>query len=160
MNEIVVAYYSRTGKTKAVAVHLARMLGADLEEITEATSRSGAKGYLLAGRDAMLNRPATLTSSHDLSGRKIVVLGMPVWAFASPPAIRAFVRKYDLSGKSISAFATMEGSGGGRTLEGLAKMLPGGLTCQLALKKPRGDDPMLLSQLQELAEQIRSARTA
>jgi flavodoxin len=160
MNEILVAYYSRSGKTKAVAVHLARMLGADLEEITEAAHRSGAKGWLLAGRDTMFDRPATLTSSHDLSGRKVIVLGMPVWAFAPPPAIRAFIRQHDLAGKSVIAFATMDGSGGERTLESLAKMLPGGLACRLVLKKPRGDDPVLLAQLQEFAERIRSAKTA
>lgn len=154
MSDILVACYSRTGKTRAVAEVLARMLGADLEEITESADRSGAKGYLLAGRDTMFDRPATLTSTHNLAGRRIVVLGMPVWAFAPPPAIRAFVRQHDLAGKTVAAFATMDGSGGDRTLDALAKLLPEGLAHRLVLKKPHAEDPGLLAQLQAWADAI------
>ena len=158
MSEIVVAYYSRTGKTRAVAQKLAELLGADLEEITEKKDRSGVAGWLTAGGDTVLGKPAELTSRHSLQGRKVVVIGMPVWAFAPPPAIRAYVAAVDLSGVKVAGFATMDGSGADRALDALAEIVPGGLVERLGLKKPRGDDPKLIAQLADWAQRIKAGK--
>jgi flavodoxin len=157
MSDILVVYYSRSGKTRLVAQKLAEILAADLEEITEKTDRSGPMGYLLAGRDTVLNHPAELTSRHSVEGKKVVVIGMPVWAFAPPPAIRAYLSAVDLTGKKVCGFATMDGSGADHTLKKLAQLVPGGLAERLPLKRPRPDDPTLILTLTQWAARIKAA---
>ena len=46
------AYYSKTGKTKQVAMAVAEKLKADVDEIVDLKSRSGIIGWILGGRDA------------------------------------------------------------------------------------------------------------
>lgn len=156
MGDILVVYYSRTGKTRLVAEKLAGLLGADIEEITERKDRSGALGYLGAGKDAMLKRRAELTYVPSVEGRKAVVIGMPVWGFRPPPAIRAYVDAVDLRGKTVCAFCTYDGSGGDRTLEAMQEMLPSGLAERFAWKRPRADDPLLDQRLAEWADRIKT----
>ena len=155
MNDILVVYYSRTGKTRLVAEKLAGLLGADVEEITEEKNRSGVLGYLVAGKDALLKRRAELTRVPSVDGREAVVIGMPVWGFRPPPAIRAYVETVDLSGKAVCAFCTYDGSGGDRTLEAMREMLPSGLAERFAWKRPRADDPVLDQRLAEWADRIK-----
>jgi flavodoxin len=155
MKPIVVIYYSRTGKTRAVATKLAAALDADIEELTEKADRSGVVGWFKGGLDATLGRPADLTSTHDLSGRTTVILGYPVWAFAPPPAMRQFVTTHDLAGKKVCAFCTYEGSGAEKSLDRLAELVPGGLAVRLEFKKVKPDDPALDEKVAEAAENIK-----
>ena len=154
MKDTVVVYYSRTGKTRWVAEQLASILDADLEEIRERKDRSGFLGYLGAGKDAVLKREADLVSRHSVEGRKTVVIGMPVWGWGPPPAVRAYLQKVDLSGKRACAFATFDGSGGDRTLSAVGKLIPGGLAAALGLRKPQPGDPQLAARLREWAKQV------
>ena len=124
MKQTVVAYYSRTGVTRKVAEQLAALLDADLEEIREAKDRSGVLGLLGAGRDSTLKREAELTSEHNVEGRKTVVIGMPIWGFRPPPAVRSYLKKVNLAGKKVCAFCTFYGSGGGRALDAVAATGP------------------------------------
>lgn len=160
MNPIVVVYYSRTGKTRHVATELAKLLGADLEEIVEEKDRSGVLGYLGGGRDAMKKTASKLTSHHDLAGRKLLVMGMPVWAFAPPPAVRGYLEAVDLAGVKLAGFATMDGSGGERTLDALAGLVPGGLAGRLVLKKPTAGDPQLAADLAAWVAKLREVAQA
>ena len=156
MSDIVIAFYSRTGVTRAVAHKLAALLGADVEAIEESASRSGPIGWLRAGRDAMLSRSGELTSRHSLSGRRAAVLGMPVWAACPPPAIRAYLEAVDVSEVKVFAFCTYDGAGAKKLLDNLAESVPGGLAGSLALKKP-AKNPDLDAKLEDFAEQIRPA---
>src|SRR6056297_980641 len=90
MSKPLVVYYSRTGRTRYAAEKLAEHLGADIEEIVEAKSRSGMMGWLGAARDTVTDRATELSSTHDTAGRPMVVLAMPVWASAAPPAVRTY----------------------------------------------------------------------
>ena len=38
-----------------------------------------------------------------------IILGTPVWCYRPSPAIRLFLTKYDLSGKTVIPFATNSG---------------------------------------------------
>ncbi len=112
-----VFFYSRTGTTRTVGQAVARALDCPWEEILDLTDRSGPKGYLSAGRDAMRKR---LTSIGDLSlnpeDAQVVVIGTPVWAFTVAPAVRTFLCRYADRMKKTAFFCTQGGSGGGRTL--------------------------------------------
>jgi len=153
VKEIVIAYYSRTGATRKVAEQLAALLDADLEEIREAKDRSGVLGWLGAAMDTTLKREANLTSEHNIAGRKTVVIGMPVWGLTPPPAVRSYLKKADLAGKKVCAYCACLATGGGRTLEAVAKQVPGGLAARLALTRPAAD-PNLAAILKEWAKQV------
>ena len=157
MSQIVVVYYSRTGKTRMVAEKLAAALGADLEEVREAKSRSGMRGFAGGIKDAMLKRPAELVSSHSTEGRTTVVLGMPVWANRVPPAVRAYVETVDLADKTVCAFCTADASSGKKTFHDLRKRLGVELAATMEWRKPKADDPELLAAIEDLAVRIRAA---
>jgi len=155
MNPIVVVYYSRTGKTRAVAERLAEILGSDIEEIRETVSRSGPLGFIRAGRDAMAKKESTLATQHSTTGRQVIVLGMPVWGFNPPPAIRSYLKAADLKEPKVCGFATMDGSGADKTLEVVSSMVPGGLALRLGLKKPKPVSAKLELALKEWAGKIK-----
>lgn len=155
MSDILIVYYSRTGRTRLVARRLAETLKVDAVEIEESKDRSGMVGYLLAGWDTMLKRPSQLKSAPDAGAYPLVVLGMPVWAFQPPPPIRAFVQSANLAGKTVCAFCTLDGSGHERTFAGLNAILPAPLASTFYWKKPRENDPALESALTAWAASVR-----
>ncbi len=154
MSDILIVYYSRTGKTRMVAEKLASMLAADIEEIREAKERAGRMGWVVGVKDSLLNKPAEITSEHSVEPRKLVIIGMPVWASAPPPAVRAFLGRYDLAGKTACAFCTHDGGGGKGLFAKTVELVPGGLASTLSLKKPRPDDPVLDEQLRRWSDEI------
>jgi flavodoxin len=156
MKDILVVYYSRTGKTRVVAEQLARLLDADLEEIREEKDRSGVLGYFGAGRDSMRKRPARLVSEHTRGGRKAVVLGMPVWAWSPPPAARAYLEQYLPEGARLCAFCTHGGGGGKRLFRVLGELAPGGVSLTFEWKNPQADDPELAAALKDWAAKVKT----
>ena len=158
MSDILIVYYSRTGKTRMVAEKLAALLEADIEEIREAKGRTGRMGWVGGVKDSLLSKPSEITSEHSVEPRKVVVVGMPIWAEAPPPAVRAFLYKYDLSGKKVFALATSDGSGGKLTFAKTAEFIPGGLVSTIMLKKPRPDDPVRDEQLRQWGDEIKQSQ--
>lgn len=53
MRDILCMYYSRTGATRQAMTEIAQALDAELVELTDGVDRSGARGYLRSGMDAM-----------------------------------------------------------------------------------------------------------
>jgi flavodoxin len=153
--EIVIAYFSRTGRTRMVAETLAELLGADLEEIRERKARRGLLGAIGAGIAAFRGRAGTLATRHTVEGRSAVVLGTPVWAGRPVPAVRAYVEAVELEGRKVFAFCTYDG-GPGKTMEALEEMVPGGLAASLGLRKPAKDEG-LDAKLKDFAKTIKAA---
>ncbi len=156
MSDILVVYYSRSGKTRWVAQKLAELLGADVEEILEKKDRAGVMGWLGSGRDAVMKKPSELVSEHTVAGRKAVLIGMPVWAFEPPPPIRAYVTQVDLAGKKVFGFCTFDGSGGDKTMASLGQLVPGGLADSLSLKKPLADQAAADKQIIEFVARVKA----
>jgi hypothetical protein len=156
MKDILVAYYSRTGKTRMLAEELTRLLDADLEEIREKKDRSGMLGFLGGGRDATLKRAAELVSEHSAGPRKAVVLGMPVWAWGPPPAVRAYLAAHPPKAGNLCAFCTHDGGGGKRAFRILAELAGRELAATFEWKKPSAGDPVLLAALKDWAEKIKA----
>ncbi len=129
----LIVYYSRTGVTRKAAEKLAASLDgqgveAHVEEIIEQKDRSGIFGWLGAGRDASMKRPAKIDAMrNDPSGFDVVLIGTPVWAWTAAPAARAFCEQYEKSCGKVAFFCTMGGSGdkGAFTaMEGLCRRTP------------------------------------
>ncbi len=106
MQKIVV--FSWTGNTAACAVALKQLLNAEVELILEQKERAGSSGFAVGGFQASLGLSAKLAKLPDVSGADVVLLGMPVWAGTTPPAINTFLKEADLLGKKVYAFATQQ----------------------------------------------------
>lgn len=132
VSKTLVAYFSASGTTAAVARTLAEAAGAGLYEIkpqvpytrsdldwTNKKFRSSVemsdKSFRppLAGRDARMEDYDT------------VFLGFPIWWYTAPTIVNTFLESYDFSGKTIILFATSGGSGLGRCAASLTASAPG-----------------------------------
>ncbi len=111
--KILVVYYSRTGLTKKIATLISTKLKADLDEIIDKKDRSGPKGYMVAGKDAMQEVLTSITYTHDPKEYDMIIIGGPVWAWNVSPAIRTYLDKNvdSLKIKKIAFFATQSSSG-------------------------------------------------
>lgn len=116
-NKVLVAYFSATGTTKAVAQKLAEATGADLYEITpepryteadldwrDKTSRS-----TIEMQDSTC-RPALGGQKIDTAPYDVVFIGYPIWWDLAPRQVNTFVETHDLKGKRLVPFATSGGS--------------------------------------------------
>lgn len=124
MSGKLVAFFSASGVTAALAQRLSRAAGADLFEIkpavpytsadldwTNASSRSSVEMKNPA------SRPEIAEKLPSMSDYDVVFLGFPIWWYVAPTIINTFLESYDFSGKTIALFATSGGSPMGRTLE-------------------------------------------
>ncbi|MDE7227385.1 MAG: flavodoxin [Treponemataceae bacterium] len=145
--KVLVAYYSATGTTKAVAEKIAGILGADLFAIkpelpysaadldwTDKSSRVCKEHDIIFGRKASsaataadVNRlPVTLKSAApDFARYDTIFIGYPIWwGIAAWPA-NAFAAQNDFSGKTVIPFSTAISSGFGRSGELLKDLAQG-----------------------------------
>jgi flavodoxin len=108
----LVVFYSRTGTTKKVGELIAQKLNAEIEEIQDTTDRSGAKGYLISGRDAMQRKLTELKPlKSNLSEYDLAIIGTPIWGWNMSVPIRTFLTEQKDKLKKVAFFCTMGGSG-------------------------------------------------
>ena len=113
----LVAFFSATGTTKALAEKVAAVTGGDLYEIkpevpyTSAdldwrvkTSRSSVE---MADK---ASRPAIVKDLENAGDYGTIYIGFPVWWYTAPTIINTFLETYDFSGKNVVFFATSGGS--------------------------------------------------
>lgn len=126
MAKTLVAYFSASGVTKAVAERMAEMSGSDIYEIKPETPYTQAD---LDWRDKnsrssveMQNpssRPAIAGKIDNMEQYDRIYVGFPIWWYVAPTIINTFLESYDFAGKTIILFATSGGSGFGKTAEKL-----------------------------------------
>ena len=117
MSNVLIAYFSASGVTKAIAEKIASQNDYDIFEIvpeeiytpqdldwTDKESRS-----TVEMNDKTFRPP--ISESTDVSKYDTVVIGFPVWWYTAPSIINTFIESVDLSGKTIKAFCTSGGSG-------------------------------------------------
>jgi len=155
MSDFLIVYYSRTGKTRMVAEKLAELLDADIEEIREQKDRSGMIGFLAAGMDALLKKPAELTNAPNPGRHKVILLGAPVWTWGLPPAVRDYVRQVDLAGRKVCAFCTSICVKGKGAFNALNRALPEPLAETFRCPGPKAGDAELDPQLQTWAAKVK-----
>ncbi len=126
MGKTLVAYFSASGVTKAVAERIAEVSNSDVYEIkseipyTQAdldwrdkTSRSSFE------MQNPSSRPAITDKVNNIKQYDRIFIGFPIWWYVAPTIINTFLESYDFSGKTIILFATSGGSGFGKTAEKL-----------------------------------------
>lgn len=147
-SKTLVAYFSATGTTKAVAETIAEKTSADLFEIvpenlytaadldwTDAASRSSVEM-----RDPS-SRPAIVSDDLDVSGYDKIFLGFPIWWYTAPTIINTFIESHNLGGKTVVLFATSGSSNADKAAADLSARYPS-ITFVNAgtLNKPSKDD--------------------
>ena len=70
-------------------------------------------------------RPALKKKDAGIDSYDAVFVGFPIWWGVAPHIINSFLEQYDLTGKTISPFATSGGSGYGRSNKELQPSAPG-----------------------------------
>lgn len=114
----IVLYYSRTRKTAVVAKKLADEISANIIEIEDLKSRSGALKYINASLDAVREIKTDIKPEMvDLRDYNLIYIGTPVWAGKPAPAIITAIDKYNFQGTDVILFATLGGSGGKNTIK-------------------------------------------
>lgn len=132
MAKKLVAYFSASGKTKAVAEKIAEAADADIFEIVpkKAYTKADLNWMDPESRSSveMKNRslrPETAESAPDVSRYDEILLGFPIWWYVAPTIVNTFLESGDFGGKKITLFATSGGSGFGETVNGLRPSAPG-----------------------------------
>ena len=131
MSKKLVAYFSASGTTAAVAKNLAKAAGADLYEIKPAQAYTRAdlnwqdknSRSSLEMRDKS-SRPELADNNANVAEYDTIFVGFPVWWYVAPTIINSFLEAYDFSGKKIVLFATSGGSGFGKAVAGLKPSAP------------------------------------
>jgi flavodoxin len=114
----LILFYSRTGTTKKVAQELAAKTGWEICEIFDTKDRSGAIGYLTAGRDATTKKLTTLKPiEKNIADFDTIVIGTPVWGWIVSTPIRTFLEQNKQQLKNVAFYCTMGGSGDVRTFQ-------------------------------------------
>ena len=113
----LVAYFSATGTTAAVAQDLAEVTGGTLYEIKPEVKYTAAD---LDWRDKAsrssvemqdkASRPALVKDLQDADSYDVVYVGFPVWWYTAPTIINTFLETYGFEGKTVIFFATSGGS--------------------------------------------------
>ena len=108
----LVVYYSRSGTTRKMAQALAKSLRSDLEEITEAKSRSGFLGYMRSAIEAVRQRPSGIAGPRrDVASYDLVIVGTPVWASSLSSPVRAYLTKTAAQIPEVAFFCCLGGRG-------------------------------------------------
>lgn len=132
-SDTLVAYFSATGNTRAVAESLAALTGADLYEIVPADPYTeddldygNSESRTSLEMDDPDARPEIAGEPLDLTGYTTLYLGYPIWHGEAPRILATFVESHDLSGLTIRPFCTSGSSGIGRSAESLEALTDGG----------------------------------
>jgi len=127
----LVAYFSYSGSTQAVAEKLAQQLDADLFEIRAAVPYTSADVNWQDDSSRNVreyknpdSRPEIAKGTEDLDKYDTVYIGYPIWWYTHPRIINTFLESGDFSGKQIVLFATSSVTGIDGSLEELKETYP------------------------------------
>lgn len=122
-SKILVAYFSATGNTRAVAERIAELTGADIYSI-EPSAPYAADPYDDSDRiqrEAYNDlRPEVANLPESLERYDTIFVGSPLWWHQPAMVVCTFLEHYDLTGKTVIPFITY----GARTYlnEGMQKL--------------------------------------
>lgn len=109
--KILVAYFSNSGNTEAMAKEVQNQVGGDLFEIKRKKEYSSSN--LTDEAKAEIEnkeRPELADKISNIDEYDVVFVGYPVWWHSTPAPVNSFLESYNLSGKTIIPFCTSGGS--------------------------------------------------
>ncbi len=127
---VLIAYFSCTNTTEAIAQHIQAETKGTLYEITpQAPYTEADLKYYTNGRadreqaDSSV-RPAINGSVENMEKYDVVFIGYPIWHSQAPRIVSTFLESYDFSGKTIIPFCTSHSSGIGSSDTDLHSLAP------------------------------------
>ncbi len=104
----LVAFYSRHGHTRIVGKRIARILGAEIEEIVDKKNRQGLATWFYNAFDEELRTPTKIEKvQHNPSDFDLVIVGTPIWDGISP-AVKTYLSENKF--KKVAFFVTFGAS--------------------------------------------------
>ena len=112
----LVVFYSKTGITKEVAVHISEELDCDIEEIFDVKSRKGILGYIKSGIESAFRKtPEIKKTEVDPSDYDTIIIGTPVWAENMASPVRTYLFRNNDKLNRVAFFCTMGSRGSKKT---------------------------------------------
>ena len=134
-SRVLVAYFSATGNTEAVAGYIAQATGGDLFEITPAdpytvddlnwTDENSQVVYEYENPDERDTELASDTPD-GWEDYDVIFLGYPIWWYDAAWPVDGFVEANDFTGKTVIPFCTSSSSGLGESGSRLAELAGAG----------------------------------
>jgi len=120
----LIVYYSYSGITKRLAEDIALITDGDLRELKPQKPYSFS--YNTAVKEARKEIengycPPLIEGTEPIDNSGVIFIGSPNWLKTFAPPVLSFLRKVDLSGKTIIPFCTHGGGGFGRMIEDYKK---------------------------------------
>lgn len=124
--KILVAFYSFSGNTKAVAEKIQKQLDCDIFEIKTVKEYPNSYNEVVneAKEEKMKNILPELVENGDVSSYDTIFIGTPVWWYTMAPAVKSFIANNDFGGKTIAPFCTHGGGGASETYSDMQKLAP------------------------------------
>lgn len=125
---ILIAYFSWSGNTEAVAGMIQEEVGGDLFEIAPAEPYTEDYDALLEIAQTEQQeeaRPELAAQVENWDGYDVVFVGYPNWWSDAPMAVYTFLESYDFTGKTLIPFNTSASGGFGRSLSGIEESAAG-----------------------------------
>lgn len=125
-SDTLIAYFSASGVTKKAAERMAKVINADVYEITPEAiytsedldwrNRQSRSSNEMQDKAA---RPAIKGKVKNMKKYKTVYIGFPIWWNTCPRIINTFIESYSFKGKTLIPFATS----GSSSIDGSCKDL-------------------------------------
>ena len=110
----LVVYFSMTNTTKSAANKIKKAVNADIVRIQPKTAYTNNYDKLtkLAQKEyKKKTNPKRATKIYNMSQYSTIYIGFPVWWDNCPRLVQAFIKDYNLKGKTVVPFCTSGGSG-------------------------------------------------
>ncbi len=125
--KILIAYYSYSGNTRALAEEIQKATGGELFEIqpVQAYPKNYDEVVAQAKKEIRADaRPELKTKVPNIAEYSVIFVGSPNWWSTIAPPVMTFLTSYDLAGKKIAPFIT-HGSGGlAKTVDDIQRLAP------------------------------------
>ncbi len=124
---VLIAYYSYSGNTKAVAEKIQNLTGGDMFEIKPAKDYPANYNDVvaLAQQEKAKDVRPELVDNGNVENYDIIFVGTPVWWYTMAGPVKTYLTKNNFDGKVIMPFCTHGGGGESATYTDMQKLAPG-----------------------------------
>ena len=123
---VLIAYYSYSGNTKAVAEKIQKLTGGDMFEIkpVKAYPANYNDVVALAQQEKAKDVRPELVDNGNVENYDIIFVGTPVWWYTMAGPVKTYLSKNNFDGKVIMPFCTHGGGGESATYTDMQKLAP------------------------------------
>ena len=139
--KVLMAYFSHSGNTRAMARQIAEATGGDLFEIVPAAAYPAEYGAVVDQAKKEIGggvRPALKGRLPDVGAYDVIFVGSPCWWSTVAPPVATFLADCDWAGKTVVPFMTHEAQPHGPQRRGYSETLCGRYPARRASPTRRG----------------------